>query len=421
MYRLIFAITLFISTLTATETESQNISIFLECKYCNEDFIKEEIPYVNYVRDRHDADIHILETTQQTGSGGDEHTLNFIGQSQYAGKNDTLSFFTETGEPKDKTRKERVRIIELGLVPYLLKTPLASRMSIAVSSASQKTEIVEDKWNNWVFKIRGNSFMNAQQSSRSINGFGSISASRVTEDWKFSLSTNGSYNENVYEYNDVEYKSTSDSKRLSGSAIMSLTDHMSAGLWTSAWNSSYGNTDLGLSTTAKFEYNLFPYSESNRQALRFNYAVSAKQVDYTDTTIYFKKEETLFSQGMSLAYNVVKPWGSINTRISGDHYFHDFSKNIVSLNTGLSLQLIKGLSLNLSGSGSMVHNQLSIPKGDYDIEDVLLERAELETQFTYFASIGFSYSFGSIYNNIVNPRFGGGGGYSYSYSYSISF
>jgi hypothetical protein len=66
----------------------------------------------------------------------------------------------------------------------------------------------------------------------------------------------------------------------------------------------------------------------------------------------------------------------------------------------------------------MVHNQLSIPKGDYSIEDVLLERAELETQFTYFASIGLSYSFGSIYNNVVNSRFGGGGNrMSYSYGY----
>jgi hypothetical protein len=64
----------------------------------------------------------------------------------------------------------------------------------------------------------------------------------------------------------------------------------------------------------------------------------------------------------------------------------------------------------------MVHNQLSIPKGDYSIEDILLNRAELETQFTYFASVGFSYSFGALYNNIVNPRFSSGG-----YSYSISY
>ncbi len=176
---------------------------------------------------------------------------------------------------------------------------------------------------------------------------------------------------------------------------------MSVGLWISAWPPSYGNTDLGLAITPKFEYNLYPYSESNQQSLRLQYSLSAKQVDYTDTTIYFKAIENLFSEGVSLSYNTVKPWGSINTSISGNHYFHDFSKKIVSLNTGLSLRFIKGLSLNLNGSGSMVHNQLSIPKGNYFIGDVLLERAELETQF--------SYSFGSIYNNIVNPRFSGGG------------
>ena len=418
MYRLLIVFIIFISTLFATETESKKTAIFIECRFCSEDFIKEQIPYVDYVRDRLDADIHILETSQQTGSGGDEYSLYFIGQSTFNGKNDTLSFTTNVDDTKDQIRNERVRMIQIGLMPYLLKTPLASRISVDVASVQTSPEKVEDKWNNWVFKIRGNSFMNAQQSSRSFNIFGTISASRVTEDWKFSLSTNGSYNENMYEYGGTEYLSTSNSRRLRGSVIMSLTDHMSAGLWTSAWNSSYGNTDLGLSITPEFEYSLYPYSESNQQSLRLNYSLTAKHVDYTDTTIYFKTNENLFSEGVSISYNTVKPGGSVNTSISGNHYLHDFSKNIISLNTGLSLRLIKGLSLNLNGSGSMVHNQLSIPKGDYSIQDVLLERAELETQFTYFASIGFSYSFGSIYNNIVNPRFSGGGG---GYSFFMSF
>ena len=418
MIRLLIVLNIFLSTLFATETESKKTSIFIECRHCNEDFIKEQIPYVDYVRDRLDADIHILETSQRTGSGGDEHSLYFIGQSTFNGKNDTLSFTSSVDDTKDQIRNERVRMIQIGLVPYLLKTSMASRISVDVASVQTSAEKVEDKWNNWVFKIRGNSFMNAQQSSRSFNIFGTISASRVTEDWKFSLSTNGSYNENMYEYDNIEYLSTSDSRRFSGSVIMSLTDHMSVGLWTSAWNSSYGNTDLGLAITPKFEYNLYPYSESNQQSLRLQYSLSAKQVDYTNTTIYFKTNEKLFSESVSISYNTVKPWGSVNTSISGNHYLHDFSKNIISLNTGLSLRLIKGLSLNLNGSGSMVHNQLSIPKGDYSIQDVLLERAELETQFTYFASIGFSYSFGSIYNNIVNPRFSGGGG---GYSFFMSF
>ena len=64
MYRLLIVFIIFISTLFATETESKKTAIFIECRFCSEDFIKEQIPYVDYVRDRLDADIHILETSQ---------------------------------------------------------------------------------------------------------------------------------------------------------------------------------------------------------------------------------------------------------------------------------------------------------------------------------------------------------------------
>lgn len=34
-------------------------NVYLDC-YCDRNFIKEQIPVVNYVRDRKDADVHIL-------------------------------------------------------------------------------------------------------------------------------------------------------------------------------------------------------------------------------------------------------------------------------------------------------------------------------------------------------------------------
>ena len=37
--------------------------------------------------------------------------------------------------------------------------------------------------------------------------------------------------------------------------------------------------------------------------------------------------------------------------------------------------------------------------------DVLLRRRALLTGFQYFTHFGVSYTFGSIYNNVVNPRF----------------
>jgi len=57
--------------------------------------------------------------------------------------------------------------------------------------------------------------------------------------------------------------------------------------------------------------------------------------------------------------------------------------------------------------GSIIHDQLSIAKGvGASLEEVLLRRKQLETNYNYYLSIGLSYTFGSIFTNVVNPRFG---------------
>ena len=56
----------------------------------------------------------------------------------------------------------------------------------------------------------------------------------------------------------------------------------------------------------------------------------------------------------------------------------------------------------------MIHDQLSLIKGEATLEQVLLRRTMLETNYSYYFSFGLSYTFGSIYSNVVNPRFGGG-------------
>jgi hypothetical protein len=41
---------------------------------------------------------------------------------------------------------------------------------------------------------------------------------------------------------------------------------------------------------------------------------------------------------------------------------------------------------------------------------VLLRQKQLETNYSYYAFMSLNCTFGSILNNVVNPRFGGGGG-----------
>ena len=69
---------------------------------------------------------------------------------------------------------------------------------------------------------------------------------------------------------------------------------------------------------------------------------------------------------------------------------------------------MEGLSLNLRGSVSQIHDQLALQKEGATEEEILLNLRQLETSYDYNASIGLRYTFGSIYSNVVNPRFGGG-------------
>lgn len=47
-----------------------------------------------------------------------------------------------------------------------------------------------------------------------------------------------------------------------------------------------------------------------------------------------------------------------------------------------------------------------MPREDIADEDVLLQRRQLGTEF----EVGFSFTFGSVTNNVVNPRMGSGRG-----------
>ena len=42
--------------------------VFIDCGSCDIEYIKTEITFVNYVRDRKEADVHVLITTQGTGA-----------------------------------------------------------------------------------------------------------------------------------------------------------------------------------------------------------------------------------------------------------------------------------------------------------------------------------------------------------------
>ncbi|MBS0011868.1 MAG: hypothetical protein KFF49_10690 [Bacteroidales bacterium] len=372
-------------------------------------YLKQHITFINYVRDRRVADLVIINTSQSNASGGREYYMFLEGQGKYAGMNDTLTYSSSPDETYEQIRDKQVKTLKMGLMRYVIKTPLARYMDISFSQAIS-SEVTTDKWNNWVFRASISGYLNGQSSSRFLNGYGSISASKITEDWKIEFDLDYSYRKDEFEINDQLITSISNSKSADALIVRSINDHWSYGGSAAVISSTYSNFDLKVSFMPGIEYDIYPYSESTRRQFRFLYRIGFIYNDYTDTTIYNKTEEALFSQSLLASFEVVQKWGSVKLSATWSNYLRDFSENQLSINSSISWRIAKGLNLNLGGSYSFIHNQISLVKGGASSEDILLRRKELKTNYRYFMHFGFSYTFGSIYSNVVNPRFGGGGG-----------
>ncbi len=393
---------------------SGNIKVYVSGNYTDMQYLKKQIPVVDYVNDRKDADIHILVTSQSTGSSGSEYKLLFYGKNKFEGKLDTIKVITNQFDSEDNVRFKVTKGMKIGLLNYLHNSPVIEKLNIDFAeNDGGKPLRSEDPWNSWVFKTSFNGFFNGEASSKSSSLSGSFSANRTTEDLRLSFSLSNSYNENIYNYEvdgeNYEFTSITRSMNLGGSMVKSISDHWSWGMWGAASKSTYGNIDFSWSLLGGVEYNLFPYTESFNKQLRFAYKIGPSYNKYFEQTIFFKESEYLYTQSVSVNLSLTQPWGSASLGISGSNYLHDMNKYYLSFDTYFSINLLKGLSLNCLFDYSKIRNQISLARSGASVEDVLLRIRQLETQYSYFASVGLSFSFGSIFNSIVNPRFGGGG------------
>jgi hypothetical protein len=369
------------------------------------DYIHREIPYVNYVRDIRDAGAYIIPTRQGTGSGGYENTFFIVGQHEFAGMRDTILFVTTPDETTEGYRQKMVKTLKMGLMRYVAKTPLARYMNISFSEPLSET-ISTDKWNSWVFRGSLSGYLNGQKTYKYKYFSGNVSASRVTPDWKINLNARYYKSTSKYIIGDNTIESVSDSKYLTGLIVRSISDHWSYGGSSTLGSSSYSNEKLYFNLMPGIEYDLYPYTESTRRQLRILYSAGIHLVNYMDTTIYDKIKENLWLHTLTAAYEVVQKWGSINFTLGYSNYLHDWSKNNLSFSGYFDLRIAKGLSLNFGGGASMIHDQINLVKEDLSYDEILLQRKEIATQYEYYLSFGLSYTFGSIYNNVVNPRFG---------------
>ena len=242
------------------------LRVFLDCFRCDDDYLRREITFVNYVRDRRDAQVHVLVTRRPSG-GGTEVTVNFIGLEQFAGSDDTHYYNSSRTNTDDENRAILAQVLRVGFLHYIIDTPAAQQIEIRQLSLAglppTMAQPEDDPWDFWVFRTSMNVRASGEESRSSENLNGSLSANRTTEDWKFSLRMNGQFREDTNELSSGTFVNTTTNYGFNAQVVQTLGDHWGASMKVAATASTFVNQDLTFSFAPGIEFNVFPYAESS--------------------------------------------------------------------------------------------------------------------------------------------------------------
>ncbi len=395
-------------TAAADSAKTEGPKVFIVSRVIDGEALLKGIPFVTPVAVRDEAQVEVL-IEQSDPASGPGFVITFTGLRDCAGMEQTLGYAPGPGETRAQVEAGLSRTLKMGLMKYVAATPAARRIRIRLMDQVKPTDVV-DRWDSWVFSASANGMFQGERTYGSRMFFGSFSANRVTPALKIRMALSASLQKDRFDYEGEEIHSRSESRGFEGLFAKSLGPHWSAGVFLTGASSTYENIRTKIAVAPAVEFNVFPYSESTRRQLRFTYWIGTNLVRYREETIYEKLRENLPQQGLGATFEVKRGWGTISTSLEAQNYLRDFGKNRLELNTEISIRLFKGFSFEVHGGGARIRDQLSLPRRGASIDEIILQRKQQATSYSYYMMAGFSYTFGSIFSNIVNPRFGSSGG-----------
>lgn len=386
--------------------------VFLDCQAegCDTDFLRTELTWMNFVRDKNRAMVHIIATSRSTASGGSELALTFERPNTPGGSIDSVLAFVPQSATDDQSRRILSRSIAQGMLRFVRGTPLAGQLSVTyrppTTQARSDTRGQKDKWHLWVYRVSASGYTSGDENYKSLSLNGNVRASRTTSMWKANVSLSGNYRENGYTLSETEKLRTyQHSWNIDGSLVKSLTPRWSLGGSARAFSSVQSNQDLFLRIAPAIEFDLYPYTESTRRQVVFRYGPGYRIANYSEMTVYEKLKESHPDHQLIIASEITQPWGSISAATRFNQLLDKPDVYNLGVDGYVSWRIVTGLNLNFGGGYSRIRDQLNLKRGAQDPQDILLQLRQLATGYSYYANVGISYTFGSIFQNVVNPRF----------------
>ena len=302
--------------------------IFFDCQgsSCDRTYYRTEIPWVTWVRDQQDADLHVIMTSQTTGARGREYQVDATGREAYAEYEDQ-SFYQSLGTDTQRERLDGVAHA-LGLTfarfaQYAgfrdLVTLRAAEGGNGIRTAGLVTaEQVDDPWNLWTFRSSGNGNFTGEETRVTRRFSGILNISRVTPTWKQNYSGFLNYNFQKTKFtNRPKFVDERTDWTTNATVVYSVARLWSVGFTSRVGKNTRQNQNLSVSFNPAVEYSIFPYDEANRRALTVFYEIGPVYYDYMEETQDMLLGETRFQEALSFEFSQRQTLGDASISIKG--------------------------------------------------------------------------------------------------------
>lgn len=384
--------------------QSEKVKVFLSCR-CDDDFIKQNTLVFDYVRDRTLSDIEVFVFEISNAGGGRKYSFEYKGKNAFQNMDNEISTNIPTNMTFVEAREKLLKTYKLGMVYFLQNTSFQNQLEVNFYDDKNKPEELSlDQWKNWVFEVSGSfNFENEKSIKEEEYNLG-LEVDRVTEMWRIRSDFGMRRSVKFFSGDEESYNSERKRTFFSGSIVKSLSNHFSTGVFGYYLNDTFRNYRSFVNFSPALEYNFIPYSEVLTREITLAYKIGYNFYEYFEKTIYGFLNQEMFNQSLTLNLRYREKWGSIYSYLAASQFLDQPDQNRLTLNNNINLRIVRGLSLRISGNFQLIRDQINLPQGEASIEDLLLRQRQISTNFQNRISLGLSYTFGSIFNNIVNTR-----------------
>ena len=401
MKKIVFTLLIFVSYFGFGQNEK--IKIFLSCR-CDDDYLKQNTLFFDYVRDMDLSDIDVFVFEITNASGGRNYSFNFKGKNKF-NKEYEISTTIPQNTSFNKARESLLDTYKLGMASILSNTDYQNQVEVNFNMNNLYPEKqTKDKWKNWVFEVFGSFNLENEQSINEEEFNLGFDIDRVTEKWRFRSDFELDRSIKFFSGGDQSYSSERESFYSSGSLVKSISSHFSTGIFSSYTKDTFRNLDSQIYISPALEYNFIPYNQVLTREVTLAYKLGYNIYNYIEETIYEFEDQKIFNHSLTLNLRFREKWGSIYSYLVASQFLDLPEQNRLTINNNLNIRIIKGLSMRISAYFRFIRDQINLPKGEASVEDLLLRQRQISTNFQNRISMGFSYTFGSIFNNIVNQR-----------------